>query len=244
MQTVTTVSSWKDVAEEAERWSAQEVLQWAAARFAPRITLATGFGAEGCVLIDMLARHGLRMHVFTLDTGLLFPGTYGLWRELEERYGLTIHGVRPAQTVRQQAEAHGDALWRREPGRCCELRKVVPLAGVLADRDAWVTAIRRDQTAARAGAAAIEWDARFGLVKVNPLVRWTKNQVWDYIGEHRVPYNPLHDRGFPSIGCHPCTSSVAAGESDRAGRWRGQNRTECGLHARTASVESGEAAAS
>ena len=138
--------------------------------------------------------------------------------------------MKPAQTVRQQAETEGDRLWAREPARCCERRKVAPLTAVLAGLDAWVTAIRRDQTAARADAQVVEWDDRFGLVKINPLAAWTKTQVWDYISEHRVPYNPLHDGGYPSIGCHPCTSRVADGEDERSGRWRGQDKTECGLH--------------
>jgi phosphoadenosine phosphosulfate reductase len=216
----------------AESWPAEDVLAWAGQRFAPRLTLATGFGAEGCVLIDLVARYKLPVDLFTLDTGLLFPETYELWRALEARYGIVIHGVKPQQTVAEQAVAHGDALWSREPARCCEMRKVMPLEAYLRGYDAWITAIRRDQTAARADARAIEWDARFNLVKVNPLVRWTKAQVWEHLREHEVPYNPLHDRGYPSIGCLPCTSAVASGEDDRAGRWRGTGKTECGLHLR------------
>jgi phosphoadenosine phosphosulfate reductase len=218
----------------AESWSAGDVLAWAAEKFAPRVTLATGFGAEGCVLIDLVARQKLPIDLFTLDTGLLFPETYELWQTLESRYGITIRGVKPVQTVAEQAATHGEALWTRDPSRCCEMRKVLPLEGYLHGFDAWVTAIRRDQTAARADARAIEWDVRFGLVKVNPLVRWTKAQVWTYVREHEVPYNPLHDRGYPSIGCVPCTSAVGAGEDDRAGRWRGTDKNECGLHLRSA----------
>lgn len=225
-----TATPWVEVAEEAEHWSAEETLRRASVRFAPKIGLATAFGAEGCVLIDMAARQGLAFDYFTLDTGLFFPETYMLWRELEERYGITIRAVKPARTVREQAETDGESLWRRNPERCCELRKVQPLTGALRGLDAWVTAIRRDQTPDRAGAGVVEWDARFGLVKINPLAAWTKAQVWDYIGAHRVPYNPLHDQGYPSIGCHPCTSRVAAGEDDRSGRWRGIDKTECGLH--------------
>jgi phosphoadenylyl-sulfate reductase (thioredoxin) len=216
----------------AETWPAEDVLAWASEQFAPRLTLATGFGAEGCVLIDLVARHRLPVDLFTLDTGLLFPETYELWRTLEARYGVTIHNVHGAQTVAEQAVAHGEALWQREPAHCCELRKVTPLEGHLRGFDAWITAIRRDQTGARADARAIEWDGRFGLVKVNPLVRWTKAQVWAHLQAHDVPYNPLHDRGYPSIGCTPCTSAVRAGEDDRAGRWRGTTKSECGLHAR------------
>jgi phosphoadenosine phosphosulfate reductase len=216
----------------AETWSAEDVLTWAAERFAPRLTVATGFGAEGCVLIELIARLRLPVRLFTLDTGLLFAETYELWQVLEARYGVTIEAVRPAQTVVEQTAAHGDALWRREPARCCELRKVAPLTQHLSGYDAWITAIRRDQTAARATARAIEWDARFGLVKVNPLIRWSKAQIWEHVQTHDVPYNPLHDRGFPSLGCLPCTSPVAGHEDDRAGRWRGIEKTECGLHVR------------
>jgi phosphoadenosine phosphosulfate reductase len=214
----------------AESWSAEDVLTWAAATYPGRITLATGFGAEGCVLIDLVARLGLPIDLFTLDTGLLFPETYALWADLERRYGITIRGVKPAQTVEQQAVTHGPALWEREPSRCCAMRKVTPLLGTLDGFDAWITAIRRDQTSARAHARAIEWDSRFELVKINPLVRWSKADVWAHVQAHDVPYNSLHDLGYPSIGCAPCTSAVAGGEDDRAGRWRGTDRTECGLH--------------
>jgi phosphoadenosine phosphosulfate reductase len=216
----------------AESWPAEEVLAWAAERFAPRLTLATGFGAEGCVLIDLIARADLPVDLFTLDTGLLFPETYELWRTLEDRYGVRIQGVRPEHSVAEQAIRQGEALWARDPARCCGLRKVAPMEQHLRGYHAWITAIRRDQTTARASARAIEWDARFELVKVNPLVRWTKAEVWHYVQEHDVPYNPLHDRGYPSIGCWPCTGAVAGGEDDRAGRWRGLDKTECGLHAR------------
>lgn len=227
-----TATDLRTIGHIAETWTAEDVLAWASERFAPRLTLATGFGAEGCVLIDLVARQRLPVQIFTLDTGLLFPETYDLWRALEARYGLAIRGVQPVQTVAEQAVAHGETLWRREPARCCDLRKVLPLEQHLREYDAWITAIRRDQTTARADARAIEWDSRFELVKVNPLVRWTKAQVWTYIQEHKVPYNPLHDRGFPSIGCVPCTSAVALHEDDRAGRWRGIEKTECGLHER------------
>lgn len=214
----------------AESWSAADILAWSAETFAPRITLATGFGAEGCVLIDLIARQGLPIDLFTLDTGLLFPETYELWEALERRYGVTIRAVRPVQTVEEQAATLGDALWSRDSAGCCHLRKVTPLVGALDGFEAWVTAIRRDQTSARANARAVERDERFELVKVNPLVRWSKEEVWRHLREHDVPYNSLHDRGYPSIGCLPCTSPVGAGEDERAGRWRGTGRSECGLH--------------
>ena len=208
-----------------------EILRWATDQFGSRLTFATGFGAEGCVVIDLIGRHRLPIDIFTLDTGLLFPETYNLWRRLEERYGLRIRGVRPELTVDEQAATHGPELWARHADRCCEMRKVSPLVAELSGFDAWITAIRRDQTASRADALAVEWDTKFGLGKVNPLVGWTKNEVWSHLLRNDVPYNPLHDHGYPSIGCLHCTSTVAAGEDDRAGRWRGAAKTECGLHA-------------
>lgn len=225
-----------EIAAAADRFGGRppvEVLAWAAERFARGVVFATGFGAEGCVLIDLVARHHLAIDLVTLDTGLLFDETYGLWRRLEERYGVVITGKPPRQTVYEQAQTHGDRLWERDPDRCCALRKVEPLASVLAGREAWVTAIRRDQTRARGSALPVERDALHGLVKINPLLSWSAADVADYVKTHDVPTNPLHERGYPSIGCTPCTSPVAPGEDPRSGRWRGREKTECGLHARS-----------
>jgi thioredoxin-dependent adenylylsulfate APS reductase len=208
---------------------AVDVLRWASAQI-PRLTFATGFGAEGCVIIDLIGRHQLPIDVFTLDTGVLFPETYELWRALEKRYGITIRAVTPEQTLDQQAATYGAALWERESDRCCDLRKVQPLTRALAGFAAWITAIRRDQTPERATARVVETDRKFGLIKVNPLVTWTHDDVWAHLYANDVPYNPLHERGYPSIGCQPCTSPVVPGENLRAGRWRGSAKKECGLH--------------
>jgi phosphoadenylyl-sulfate reductase (thioredoxin) len=220
-----------DLGREAQSWTPVTLLQWTRATFGRRVALATAFGAEGCVLIDLLARHRIDIDIFTLDTHVLFPETYELWRRLEAHYGVRVEGIQPDGSAETRALLdEREALWRKDPQRCCELRKLRPLTRALAGREAWVTAIRRDQTPTRATAQPIEWDAKNDLVKVNPLVTWTKADVWAYIRTHDVPYNPLHDRGYPSIGCWPCTSPVAAGEDDRAGRWRGMEKTECGLH--------------
>ena len=213
-----------------EDWPATDILKWAADRFPSRITCATGLGAEGCVLVDLIGHHRLPIDLFILDTGLLFPETYALWRRLEQRYGIVIRGVHAQLSVEGQATRYGPQLWERQPQRCCNMRKVIPLQGALAGFAAWITAIRRDQTAARANALVVEWDPKFQLAKVNPLVRWTKKDVWAHLLKHNVPYNPLHDNGYPSIGCEPCTSQVQPGEDPRAGRWRGMTQTECGLH--------------
>ena len=220
--------------EELKEWgralegrSAEDILKAAATRFPHRLTFATGFGAEGCVLIDMAARNGLELDVFTLDTGHLFPETYELWKKLEARYGVVIRPVRGAPPTLE-----GERPWERDADGCCEARKVVPLRSELGRFDAWVTAIRRDQTRDRSDARAAEWDGKFGLVKVNPLVGWTQADVGAYALAHDVPQNPLHARGYPSVGCAPCTTPVRPGEDPRAGRWRDTQKTECGLHSR------------
>ncbi len=207
---------------ELEGKSAVDILRWASETYGARLTFATGFGAEGCAIIDLVARHRLPIDLFTLDTGVLFPETYELWRRLEAKYGVAIRAVRPAQIV--------DGLWIHDPDRCCDQRKVQPLREALVGFDAWITAIRRDQTPERATARVVEQDKKFGLVKINPLVAWTHDEVWAHLYAHDVPFNPLHERGYPSIGCQPCTSAVVPGENLRAGRWRGSVKKECGLH--------------
>ena len=200
-----------------------EILRWAS-KHIPRLAFATGFGAEGCVIVDLIAREQLPIDVFTLDTGVLFPETYALWKSLEAKYGITIRGVEPVQVI--------DKLWLSDADRCCDLRKVQPLRAALAGYGGWITAIRRDQTPDRANAGVVEADAKFGLIKVNPLVRWTHDDVWGHLYAHDVPTNPLHQQGYPSIGCQPCTSPIVPGENLRAGRWRGAQKTECGLHSK------------
>jgi phosphoadenylyl-sulfate reductase (thioredoxin) len=185
----------------------------------------------------MAARAGLSLDVFTLDTGYLFPETYALWNRLEERYGITIRGVRPWFDEPAEAPADGPAPWEADPDACCDLRKVRPLRAVLGELDAWVTGIRREQTPERAGARTFEWDSRFGLAKVNPLVTWNRATVLAQLQAHDVPVNPLHARGYLSIGCAPCTTPVKPGEDPRAGRWRGREKTECGLHLRGGGTE-------
>ena len=217
---------------EAENWSAQEVLRWGFERFNRDIAIASAFGAEGMVLIDLASRVRPDFRVFTLDTGFFFPETYELIEKVERRYGIKVERSRAQLTPAEQARLHGDALWRRDPDRCCALRKVEPLREKLKALAAWTTAIRRQQTAARANVSKIEWDAKFEIVKLNPLADWTHDQVWSYIRTHNVPYNPLHDQQYPSIGCTHCTRPVRIGENLRAGRWAGSSKTECGLHTR------------
>jgi phosphoadenylyl-sulfate reductase (thioredoxin) len=225
-----TTEQIKQAAQDLETQSAEDILAWAADHFPGRLTFATSLGIEDCVVTDMIAGRHFPITLFTLDTGLLFQETYSLWERIEERYGVTIARVSPQHTVEEQAAHEGPELWTRDPDRCCDLRKMQPLRSTLTGYDAWITAIRRDQTPERANAAVVSWDGRFGLIKVNPLVRWTFDEVKAYVREHNVPYNPLHDQHYPSIGCIPCTSPVAPGEDPRSGRWRGTEKTECGLH--------------
>jgi phosphoadenosine phosphosulfate reductase len=214
----------------AEPWSPEQVLTWAFDTFGETVAISSAFGAEGMVLIDIASRVRENFRIFTLDTEFLFPETYNLMDQVEQKYGITIERVYPLNSPEEQERLHGSALWQRNPDQCCNLRKVEPLQRKLGELRAWITSIRRDQTAARAGAGKIEWDAKFGLVKINPIADWSSKQVWQYLRQHDVPYNALHDQNYPSIGCTHCTRAVRPGEDPRAGRWAGLSKTECGLH--------------
>lgn len=213
-----------------ESWSPEEVLRWAFAEFGSDVAISSAFGAEGMALIDMAAAIQPNFRLFTIDTEFLFPETYNLMDRLERRYGVRIERVYSLLSPEEQEKQNGPALWSRNPDQCCNLRKVEPLRRKLTELRAWITGIRRDQTSFRAGARKIEWDSTFGLVKVNPIADWSTKQVWRYLLDHKAPYNPLHDRNFPSIGCTHCTRAVQLGEDPRAGRWSGFAKTECGLH--------------
>lgn len=228
MHTATLLES---AAETLDLESPQGILRWAVEKYHPRLTMATAFGAEGCCLIHMLAEIEPTVHVFNLDTGYQFEETLELRERIRRRYGIAVEMIRPEQSVAEYETEHGGPLYRIRPDQCCHDRKVVPLKSVLGSYDAWISAIRRDQTAHRAAAGVVQRDTKFNLDKVNPLLNWTKRDVWDFIVKNDVPYNPLHDRGFPSIGCWPCTQAVKDGEDDRAGRWAGSMKKECGLHA-------------
>ncbi len=208
----------------------ETVLRWAVETFGRKLTMATAFGAEGCCLIHLLAEIDPQVRIFNLDTGYQFPETLALRERIRERYGVDVELVRPEQTVAEYEEEHGGPLYRHRPDQCCNDRKLVPLRKAVAGYEAWVSAIRRDQTPDRAAARVVQWDAKFGLVKVNPLFNWTRKDVWTFVLKHDVPYNPLHDQGYPSIGCWPCTAPAGNGADERSGRWAGTGKKECGLH--------------
>jgi phosphoadenosine phosphosulfate reductase len=218
------------LADRLEPMRAEDVLRLAVERYAPRIVLTCSWQKQSSILVHMLSEIAPETRIVELDTGLLFPETYDTRQRLIERYGLTVERILPDQTVDEQAAAYGPRLWEREPDRCCGLRKVAPLERALVGMDAWITGIRRSQSATRAGARKLQLDVRRGVIKVQPLVDWSDEDCWRYVMRHRIPYNTLHDQGYPSVGCVPCTRSVTAGEDDRAGRWAGTGKTECGLH--------------
>jgi phosphoadenosine phosphosulfate reductase len=213
-----------------ETASAEEILRWAVERYFPRFTMATGLGPEGCVIISMLAKIDPRVYIFNLDTGYQFRETLELRDRIAEKYGMVVDLQKPELSVEAYEAAHGGPVYRTDSDRCCSDRKVCVLHRVAKDYDAWATGIRRDQGPTRADTPVVRWDKKFGLVKVSPLASWTKSRVWQRILDEKIPYNPLHDQGYPSIGCWPCTRAIAAGEDERAGRWTGTAKTECGLH--------------
>ena len=193
--------------------------------------MATAFGPEGCVILSMIAKVAPDTYVFNLDTGYQFLQTLDLRDRITEKYGLEIHLHKPDLSVPEYEALHGGPLYKEQPDQCCFDRKVKVLRRSLVEKTAWMSGIRRDQSPDRAKAPIVGWDKKFGLVKVSPLANWTKKDVWGRILAEDIPYNPLHDQGYPSIGCWPCTRAVLEGETDeRAGRWSGIAKTECGLH--------------
>lgn len=230
----------------AADWSADEVRRAAAelegapaeaiAGFAlaayPRLALSTAFGPEGCALVHLCSALRPGVTVFTVDTGLLFPESVALRQAFAARYPIRLQVVEPALSLVEQERLHGASLHRRDPERCCGLRKVEPTARVLAGLDAWVAGLRRDQSPGRAAIAVLERYLHADgtpLIKVNPLARWSRADTWRYLVDHQVPYNPLLDEGYRSIGCRPCTRRVSDDEPERAGRWDGR-KDECGIH--------------
>jgi phosphoadenosine phosphosulfate reductase len=206
-----------------------DVLAWALETYGDGLTVVTSLGPQTLVAIDILHRLGGAVEIVLIDTGLLFAQTHQLRRRLQDLYQRDIKTIRPQATLAEQAKAHGPALWSRLPDRCCQLRKVEPLRRALRGKDAWITGLRRDQSASRAQTETFAWDSVHHMVKVSPLAWWTRDRVFTYLLDHKVPYNPLLDDGFTSVGCWPCTHP-AQGSDERAGRWRGFNKTECGLH--------------
>ncbi len=220
------------MAEKFEESSTVEVLDWMVAQFHPKLYVACSFQKEASVIMDMLLKIEPEARFFTIDTDLLFPETYQIWSQLEEHYGIKVETYKGI-SLDQQADKYGDKLWEADPDKCCSIRKVEPLTRALSSVDGWISGLRRDQSPTRADTKKILWDGRFGLVKANPLADWTEKDVWKYISDNDIPYNPLHDRGYLSIGCTHCTDPVVDGENGRSGRWSESEKTECGIHEST-----------
>jgi len=211
---------------DVEAFTAEQVVEAVLEALHPDVSLACSFQKEESVLLDMLLEREPKARVFAIDTHMLFPETYALWREVEQRYGITVE-VFEGPSLGRQAAIHGEALWERNPDLCCAIRKVAPLAEALAGLRGWITGVRRDQAPTRASTPKLGWDERHELWKASPLADWSDDDVWAYIRERELPVNPLHERGYASIGCVHCTVPGTG----REGRWAGGDKTECGLHA-------------
>lgn len=209
---------------------AEDLLAWAAEQFGSRMVLTCSWQKQSSILVHLLAQVAPETRIVEVDTGLLFDESHDTRRQLAERYGIEVETIRPVQTLAEQAAEHGARLWERDSDLCCSLRKVKPFEIALKGAEAWVSGVRRDQSATRRGIRKVQLDEKRGVVKIQPLADWTDRDCWRFIVEHAIPYNALHDRNYPSVGCTPCTRAVRPGEDERAGRWAGTGKTECGLH--------------
>lgn len=209
----------------------QELIEWATEAYRGRLGLSCSFGGTtGMVLVDLVLKVDPTVTVFYIDTGFLFPETHATIAAVRERYGIEPAGFAPTLSIDDQARLHGPALWDRDADACCELRKVQPMHVAMSHFNAYFTGLRRDQASTRTATPMVQWDAKFNLLKLSPLVTWTEKDVWSYIMANNLPYNALHDRGYPSIGCTNCTKAVNPGDDPRSGRWSGSDKVECGLH--------------
>ena len=227
-----------EVSEETERLeclSLDELLCWCWNYFGDKAAIGTSFQGSGLVIIDHAIRNGCNFPIFTIDTGLLFPETLELKKKLEDFWDVKIQGVHPEQTIEEQKKTMGPELWKTNPDSCCQMRKVLPLQSRLSSLDVWITGLRRGQSDQRKSTNVLEmyeFDKlrESYIFKLNPMVNWSREKVWSYIKDHNIPYNTLHDKGYRSIGCWPCTKAISDGQDERAGRWEGFNKTECGIH--------------
>ncbi|MDM5187711.1 phosphoadenylyl-sulfate reductase [Bacillus sp. DX4.1] len=230
-----TYEAWKEdfisFSEEDETKGALQVLRWAYEQYGEEIVYACSFGVEGMVLLHLINQVNPSAKVVFLDTNVHFQETYDLIQRVRERFpDLKIIEKQPASTLEEQAKEHGEKLWERNPNLCCKLRKILPLEESLKGGKAWISGLRREQSETRKHTQFINQDHRFQSIKICPLIHWTWKEVWRYVYKHSLPYNPLHDVGYPSIGCETCTLPVGAGGDSREGRWSGQMKMECGLH--------------
>lgn len=236
MTSTVTYENWNQISDsfsiEDETKGARGVLEWAYNNYSDeKIVYASSFGAEAIVLIDIIHQVKPDAHIVFLDTGLHFLETYDVIDKIQARFPtLKIEKKQPALTLDEQSAQYGSALWKRDPNQCCQIRKVIPLRETLTQKEAWISGLRREQSPTRQNTQFLNKDDKFKNIKICPLIHWTWDEVWDYIRAKDLPYNELHDRNYPSIGCFPCTQAVSANGDSREGRWSGSNKTECGLH--------------
>ena len=208
-----------------------DIIKWAYQEYNDRILYACSFGAEAVVLIDLISKINPLAKIVFLDTDLHFKETYELIEKVKKRYPtLKINMVKPNLSLDQQADKYGKNLWERNPNLCCNLRKIEPLEKELLHVDAWISGIRREQSASRKNTQYVNKDNKFKRIKICPLIHWTENEIWEYIKLNNLPYNVLHDNNYPSIGCEMCTFQVKPGNENRSGRWANFEKKECGLH--------------
>ncbi len=215
---------------EFETASPQDILKWATTVYEHELVVVTSFQPTGIATIHMLKDIQPDITIITLDTGFLFPETHAVIDEMVDRFDINLIRMQSALTVEQQERKYGEALWDTNPDKCCEIRKTRPLKSALLPYSAWLTGLRRDQSPSRAQTPIVSWDKRYGLVKFCPFANWTEDMIWTYISAYNLPYNTLHNQGYPSIGCTHCTHAVQEGDDPRAGRWVKFGKTECGIH--------------
>lgn len=220
----------EEMAQKLENSVPQEIIKWACQTFGDKLAVGCSLGAEDMVIMDIAVKIKPNIPFLFIDTDFHFTDTIELLEKAKAKYKANIIILKSEYTPEEQEKKYGPQLFFTDPNLCCTLRKVMPIRGALSNYDAWITGIRREQAPTRRNAKVVEIDKVFGLIKINPLVRWTTQDVWDYIKKNSVPYNRLHDLGYPSIGCAPCTQPVRPGQDLRAGRWAGTGKTECGLH--------------
>jgi phosphoadenosine phosphosulfate reductase len=223
------VSNYETINRHFEQRSLDDLLSWGLSIFGRKMALVTSFGPTGMVILDRLANLCPGVRVITIDTDFLFEETYALREQVQRRYPIQLEVRKAGLTPALQAQLFQPQLWQINPDLCCHMRKVVPLTEALGGLEAWLTGLRRDQATSRSSAPLVSWDAKYHLVKLNPLANWTRGQVWSYLLENDVPYNRLHDQGYTSIGCTHCTRLVNRPGDERAGRWSGQSKVECGI---------------
>jgi phosphoadenosine phosphosulfate reductase len=210
---------------------ALDALDWAYSHYKEELVYACSFGIEGIVMIDLLSKVTNKAKIVFLDTGVHFDETYELIERIKERYPqLDIELKKPKLTLAEQAEKYGEELWSKDPNKCCEIRKILPLTEALSGATAWISGLRREQSESRKNTQFTNKDNRFKSVKVCPLIHWTWKDIWRYVHKNDLTYNTLHDNGYPSIGCKPCTQPAFNADDMRSGRWTGTGKVECGLH--------------